>query len=138
MNKTQEEIDQRAAERRERDRLDFRNATEDVLKRCSEWLAENAPDLANRFAGGCRKWSIEFTTGDDGLFPEVRINVDKFEYDIIKPYVRILEEGMPDDIGSAFGSEIFEDPDEEWTKMMDGYLEKDKAKYQTDKPDSAE
>ena len=127
---TEEEREEYRAKKREEDRIDFRNATEDVLIRCSEWLAKNASDLADRFAGGCRKWSVGFGAGEDGLFPDVHVSVNKYDYDVISPYIRILDNGMPDDIGSAFGSEIYDEScDEEWKSEMDKLLEKDKERW---------
>lgn len=64
----------------------FEEDTRQALLLSAKWLAENSASLAKSFAGGCRDWSIEFTSGQEGIFPDVRVSVCKVDRDVIEAY----------------------------------------------------
>lgn len=64
----------------------FRDDTRDALLRCADWLTENAEQLADTFAGGCKDWTVEFKAGEDGMFPRIRIEVNKIDKRTIGAY----------------------------------------------------
>ncbi len=65
------------------DKQGFNADTEASLRACARWLDENASRLAGEFVGGCLRWSVEFSAGDDGMFPEIDISVRKIDRDMI-------------------------------------------------------
>ncbi len=62
---------------------DFEKRTLAALKACAKWLDENAEHLAHEFSEGCREWSVEFSAGVDGMFPEIDVSVTKFDRGIL-------------------------------------------------------
>jgi len=70
----------------------FRDDTRDALLRCADWLTENAEQLADTFAGGCKDWTVEFKAGEDGMFPRIRIEVNKMDKDVIDAYSGVEED----------------------------------------------
>jgi hypothetical protein len=64
----------------------FRDDTRDALLRCADWLTENAEQLADTVAGGCKDWTVECKAGDDGMFPRIRIEVNKIDKRTIGAY----------------------------------------------------
>lgn len=64
----------------------FEDDTREALRRSAKWLDEHADELASQFAGGCRDWSVEFTSGQEGIFPDVRVSVCKVDMDVIEAY----------------------------------------------------
>ena len=64
----------------------FRDYTRDALLRCADWITENAEQLADTFAGGCKDWTVEFKAGEDGMFPRIRVCVNKINEGIIGAY----------------------------------------------------
>ena len=56
----------------------FEVETQKSLEGCGRWLIEHSGDLAEQFiCGGCRDWSVRFSAGEDGLFPNVKIEANK-------------------------------------------------------------
>lgn len=70
----------------EYDCKDFRDQVESGLRACAKWLDNHAQELAGTFAGGCKNWSVEFAAGEDGIFPNIRIYVNKIDDDIIDAF----------------------------------------------------
>ena len=64
----------------------FRDDTRNALLGCADWLTENAEQLADTFAGGCKDWTVEFKAGEDGMFPRIRVCVNKINKGIIGAY----------------------------------------------------
>ena len=81
----------------DKDKGDFEKATMMSLVSCAKWLEHNAEELAHEFVGGCRRWSVTFESGDEGMFPEVRISVDKLDMSIIEPYFQTKNLGIYDE-----------------------------------------
>ena len=64
----------------------FRDDTRNALLGCADWLTENAEQLADTFAGGCKDWTVEFKAGEDGMFPRIRVEVNKIDKGAIGAY----------------------------------------------------
>lgn len=64
----------------------FRKQTENGLVACAKWLEDNAWLLSHEIAGGCRSWAVSFEAGEDGIFPEIKISVNKIDKGIIDAY----------------------------------------------------
>jgi len=69
----------------------FRDKVENGLHACAKWLDNHAQELADTFAGGCKDWSIKFQAGEDGIFPNIRIYVNKVDNDIIDAFSGFTE-----------------------------------------------
>ena len=63
--------------------MKFRQETERSILKCADWLRENAADLANRFAGGCTKWSIQFESDATDGMNVVVVNVKNSRSDLV-------------------------------------------------------
>ena len=66
-----------------KEKLVFRRITEKNILKCAEWLRDNVADLANRFAGGCTKWSIEFELDATDGMNVVTVNVHNDRSDLV-------------------------------------------------------
>lgn len=71
---------------------EFQIDTRNALIECARWLSENAEQLAETFAGGCRDWSVEFSAGDQGLFPNIKVCVNKIDIRAIDAYNGVRED----------------------------------------------
>lgn len=90
----------------------FAERTKATLEECGRWLLENAEGIAGEIAGGCKQWAIAFESGDEGMFPDVRVRVVTEKTALVseEPYVwrderrlvrdeRLAYEGSKEDLG---------------------------------------
>ena len=66
-----------------KEELVFRRITEKNILKCAEWLRDNVADLANRFAGGCTKWSIEFKSDATDGMNVVLVNIHNSRNELV-------------------------------------------------------
>ena len=67
-----------------KEKLVFRRITEKNILKCAEWLRDNVADLANRFAGGCTKWSIEFKSDATDGMNVVLVNIHNSRSELVR------------------------------------------------------
>lgn len=63
--------------------MQFRQNTERDINKCADYLRANADDLAQRFAGGCQSWSIEFRADASGPMTMVEVYVESKRADVV-------------------------------------------------------
>lgn len=61
----------------------FRQVIKKNIESCADWLRSNAEDLANRFAGGCINWSIEFKSDATDGMNVVLVNIHNSRNELI-------------------------------------------------------